>query len=94
MAHKKCPSKYVMLNACFGTTFCKMPFHEKLFLGKSYLRDVGCTNPECGEILSHDKAGHREVHVKDHWVIIYRMDCKTRTIVIVKVGRHEKVLGR
>ena len=20
------------------------------------------TNPECGEVLSHDKAGHREVH--------------------------------
>ena len=53
-----------------------------------------CTNPECGEILSYDKAGHREVHVKDHWVIIYRMDCKAHTIVIVKVGRHEKVLGR
>ena len=28
-------------------------------------------NPECGEILSYDKAHHREVHVKGHWVIIY-----------------------
>jgi addiction module RelE/StbE family toxin len=52
------------------------------------------TNSECGEVLSHDKAGHREVHVKDHWVIIYRMDYKVRTIVIVKIGTHEKVLGR
>jgi addiction module RelE/StbE family toxin len=52
------------------------------------------TNPECGEILSHDKAGHREVHVKNHWVIIYRMDYKARTIVIVKIGTHEKALGR
>ena len=52
------------------------------------------TNPECGEILSHDKAGHREIHVKSHWVIIYRMDYSTRTIVIVKIGIHEKALGR
>jgi addiction module RelE/StbE family toxin len=53
-----------------------------------------CTNPECGEVLSHDKAGHREVHVKDHWVIIYRTDYNVRTIVIVKIGTHEKALGR
>ncbi|OPY55350.1 MAG: Plasmid stabilization system protein [Methanosaeta sp. PtaU1.Bin112] len=52
------------------------------------------TNPECGEVLSHDKAGHREVHVKDHWVIIYRTDYDVRTIVIVKIGTHEKALGR
>ncbi len=52
------------------------------------------TNPECGEVLSHDKAGHREVHVKDHWVVIYRTDYSVQTIVIVKIGSHEKVLGR
>jgi addiction module RelE/StbE family toxin len=52
------------------------------------------TNPECGEVLSHDKAGHREVHVKDHWVIIYRMDYSAKAIVIVKIGTHEKALGR
>jgi addiction module RelE/StbE family toxin len=52
------------------------------------------TNPECGEVLSHDKAGHREVHVKSHWVIIYRTDYDARTIVIVKNGTHEKALGR
>ena len=51
------------------------------------------TNPECGEVLSHDKAGHREVHVKNHWVVIYRTDCGTRTIVIVKIGTHEGALG-
>jgi addiction module RelE/StbE family toxin len=51
-------------------------------------------NPECGEILSHDKVGHREVHVKDHWVIIYRTDYSAKTIVIVKIGTHEKALGR
>jgi addiction module RelE/StbE family toxin len=51
-------------------------------------------NPECGEVLSHDKAGHREVHVKDHWVIIYMMDYSDRTIVIVKIGTHENALGR
>lgn len=52
------------------------------------------TNPECGEVLSHDKAGHREVHVKDHWVIIYRADYSVQTIVIVKIGSHKKILGR
>jgi addiction module RelE/StbE family toxin len=52
------------------------------------------TNPECGEVLSHDKAGHREVHVKGHWVIIYRTDYSVRTVVIVKIGTHEKALGR
>jgi mRNA-degrading endonuclease YafQ of YafQ-DinJ toxin-antitoxin module len=52
------------------------------------------TNPECGEVLSHDKAGHREVHVKDHCVIIYRMDYSARTIVVVKIDIHEKALGR
>ena len=52
------------------------------------------TNPECGEVLSQDKAGHREVHVKNHWVIIYRTDYGARTIVIVKIGIHEKALGR
>lgn len=50
--------------------------------------------PECGEVLSHDKAGHREVHVRDHWVIIYRTDYAARTIVIVKIAAHEKALGR
>lgn len=52
------------------------------------------TDPECGEVLSNDKAGHREVHVKNHWVIIYRPDYGTRTIVLVKIGIHEKALGR
>ena len=52
------------------------------------------TSPECGEVLSHDKAGHREVHVKNHWVIVYKTDYSTRTIVIVKIGTHEKALGR
>jgi addiction module RelE/StbE family toxin len=51
-------------------------------------------NPECGEILSYDKAHHREVHVKGHWVIIYRTDYDTHTIVIVKIGIHDRVLGR
>ena len=51
------------------------------------------TNPKCGEVLSHDKAGHREVHVKDHRVIIYRTDYDIRTIVIVKIGTHDKALG-
>ncbi len=51
-------------------------------------------NPECGEVLSHDKKGYREVHVKDHWVIIYRTDSDARTIAIVKIGIHEKALGR
>jgi addiction module RelE/StbE family toxin len=52
------------------------------------------TDPECGEVLSHDKKGHREVHVKGHWVIIYRIDFSSRTVVIVKIGTHEKALGR
>lgn len=52
------------------------------------------TNPECGEVLSHDKAGHREVHVKDHWVIFYRTDYSVQTIVIVKIGSHKKILGK
>ncbi len=52
------------------------------------------TDPECGEVLSHDKAGYREVHVKSHWVIIYRVDYSARTIVIVKIGIHDKALGR
>jgi len=52
------------------------------------------SDPECGEVISHDKAGHREVHVKSHWVIIYRTDYGARTIVIVKIGTHEKALGR
>jgi mRNA-degrading endonuclease YafQ of YafQ-DinJ toxin-antitoxin module len=52
------------------------------------------TNPKCGEVLSHDKDGHREVHVKDHRVIIYRTDYDIRTIVIVKIGTHDKALGR
>jgi len=52
------------------------------------------SDPECGEVLSHDKAGHREVHVKSHWVIIYRTDYGAQTIVIVKIGTHEKALGR
>ncbi len=51
-------------------------------------------DPECGEILSHDKAGYREVHVKDHWVVIYRVDRDTRTVVITHLGKHEKALGR
>jgi addiction module RelE/StbE family toxin len=51
-------------------------------------------NPECGEILSHDKAGYREVHIKGHWVIIYCADYDTHTIVIVKIGIHDSVLGR
>jgi addiction module RelE/StbE family toxin len=51
-------------------------------------------NPECGEILSHDKAGHREIHIKEHWVIIYRTDSDAHTIVIVKIGIHDRVLGR
>jgi addiction module RelE/StbE family toxin len=51
-------------------------------------------DPECGEILSYDKAGHREVHIKSHWVIIYRIDYSARTIVIVKVGMHDKALGK
>jgi addiction module RelE/StbE family toxin len=51
-------------------------------------------DPECGEVLSHDKAGHREVHVKNHWVIIYRIDYRARTIVIIKIGIHDKALHR
>jgi addiction module RelE/StbE family toxin len=53
-----------------------------------------CAYPECGEVLSHDKAGHREVHVKGHWVIIYRIDYANSTVVVVKIGTHEKALGR
>lgn len=52
------------------------------------------TNPECGEVLSHDKAGHREVHVKNHWVIIYKTDHDNRTVVVVKIDKHLKALGR
>ena len=52
------------------------------------------TNTECGEVLSHDKTGHREVHVKDHWFVIYRTDYSVQTIVIVKIGSHENALGR
>ena len=52
------------------------------------------TYSECGEVLSHDKAGHREVHVKDHWVIIYWTDYRVQTIVIVKIGSHKKILGK
>lgn len=51
-------------------------------------------DPECGKVLSHDKAGHREVHIKDHWVAIYRVDRDTRTVVLIKIGTHEKALGR
>ncbi len=51
-------------------------------------------SPECGETLSHDKAGYREVHVKDHWVIIYKIDYIAHTVVILKFGIHEKVLGK
>jgi addiction module RelE/StbE family toxin len=51
-------------------------------------------DPECGKVLRHDKVGHREVHIKDHWVVIYRVDYDTRTIVVVKIGMHDKVLGR
>lgn len=50
-------------------------------------------DPECGEILSYDKKGHREVHVKDHWVVIYRVDYSSKIIVIVEIGIHNKALG-
>jgi addiction module RelE/StbE family toxin len=52
------------------------------------------TYPDCGEILSHDKAGFWELHVKDHWVIIYQIDRSNRTVVIEKIDKHEKALGR
>jgi addiction module RelE/StbE family toxin len=52
------------------------------------------TDPKCGEILSRDKKGHREVHVKEHWVIVYRIDFSARTIVLIKLDTHEKALGR
>ena len=51
-------------------------------------------DPECGEFLSHDKAGYREVHVKGYWVIIYRTDYIDHIIVIVKIGIHDRILGR
>jgi addiction module RelE/StbE family toxin len=50
-------------------------------------------DPECGKVLRHDKAGHREVHVKDYWVVVYQVDYDARTVVIVKIGIHDKVLG-
>jgi mRNA-degrading endonuclease YafQ of YafQ-DinJ toxin-antitoxin module len=52
------------------------------------------TDPTCGEALSHDKRGYLEVHVKSHWVIIYRLDQSNHIVVIVKIGVHEKALGR
>jgi mRNA-degrading endonuclease RelE of RelBE toxin-antitoxin system len=53
-----------------------------------------CSEPECGKPLSHDKAGDREVHLKDHWVIRYRIDYDKNRIVVVDFGLHEYVLGR
>ena len=51
------------------------------------------TSPEYGKPLSHDKAGLREVHIKTHWVILYRIDFENATVVLLRLGTHEDILG-
>ena len=65
MARKKTLLRYVKRNTCIGTTSCKMPFHEKLFLGKSYLRDVGYRiGAVVTEMYTHAEALQKHTEVK------------------------------
>ena len=65
MARKKTLLRYVKRNSCIGTTFYKMPFHEELFLGKSYLRDVGYRiGAVVTEMYTHAEALQKHTEVK------------------------------
>jgi hypothetical protein len=57
MARKKGLLRQVMRNTHLGTTFCKIPFREKLFFGKLYLRDVGFMRKGLDILLSECPKG-------------------------------------
>lgn len=38
--------------------------------------------------LSGDWTGHSEAHIKPDWLLIYKKDLETKTIILIRTGTH------
>ena len=42
--------------------------------------------------LKGDKSGYRDCHIKDDWVLVYRIDKNVLTLVLSETGTHSDIL--
>lgn len=69
-----------------GKDFKKLNIVIKLLIMQESLPPKQCDHP-----LSGDYKGYRDCHIENDWVLVYRINLETKTLLLQRLGSHSEL---